>query len=215
MHSTTQSIKPCDLTVLNKEIMSKGLIEIKPYSYWNQFDLNTIYYFMHTHGIYVLPTLELIEWLKVNIIGSAIEIGAGNGAIGRALGVPITDSKLQDSPEIKAFYEAFNQPTMKYPGDVEQMDAIEAIDKYSPDTVIGAFITHKFKPGMENGNMFGVEEELVLKKVKKYINIGNLTTHKFKPILSLPNQQYAFNWLITRAVNQFENRIFVFEFTDK
>lgn len=167
--------------------------------------------FLHVHGIYILPTEELINWLKENISGSAIEIGAGNGAISRALKIPITDSRLQEQEEIKKIYSAMGQPVIIYPDDVEKLDADEAVKKYNPDTVIGAFITHKYRDDRPEigGNQYGVEEESILDAVKKYINIGNLITHGMKPILKMKHEQYFFDWIITRAVDQKMNRIFV------
>jgi hypothetical protein len=207
-------IYKCDLTELTKEVMTAdGKLIIKPSRFWKERegrDDNEIRYFMHQYGIYVMPTTELIDWLRENIIGSAIEIGAGNGAISRALSVPITDSRMQERAEIKFMYQLSGQPVIEYPKDVEKLDAIEAINKYKPETVIGAFITHKYDASIGEGNAWGVEEEILLKRVKRYINIGNKITHKKKPILKLPHEEYQFDWLVTRAVNQNENVIFVF-----
>lgn len=204
------SIEPCNLTALTKEVMPEGLLLVKPYEFWKSRDRNEIMYFMHQNGIYVMPTTELIDWLRANIIGSAIEIGAGNGSIARALSVPITDSRMQERPEIKFMYQLSGQPVMKYPADVEKLDAIEAIKKYKPDTVIAAFVTHKYDKKVGDGNMWGVQEEIVLQETKRYINIGNRVTHRNKPILALPHKELHFEWLVTRAINQSENRIFIF-----
>lgn len=205
-------IQKCDLTKLNSEVLdTENELIIKPYSFYQSVDKNELKYFMLQNGIYVMPTQELIDWLKQNIVGNAIEIGAGNGAISRKLGIPITDSRMQERSDIKFFYNLSGQPTIKYPDDVEKLEAIEAINKYKPDTTIGAFITHKFDHKIGNGNAFGVDEELLLSKVKKYINICNKITHKDKPILKLEHEEFQFEWLITRAVNQSENAIFVFE----
>lgn len=203
-------LNECDVSEIEKEAMLDGKLQILPYSFYKEHDINTILVFMHKHGIYVLPTQELIDWLKENIVGSAIEIGAGNGAIGRALGIPITDSKMQDDPAVKAFYKMAGQPTITYPSDIIKMDALEAVTKYKPNTVIGAFITHKFNPITNDGNTLGVAEEFVLLGCDKYINIGNTVTHKNKPILQLKHESFQFDWLITRAVHQALNRIFVF-----
>lgn len=206
------AIERCDLSELEKEVLtSDKKLVVKPYSFWKDIDRNTVSYFMLQHGIYTMPTVELIEWLRANIIGNAIEIGAGNGAIARSLNIPITDSKLQEEPAIKGYYLSVGQPIIEYHSDVEKLEAIEAIKKYKPDTVIGSFITHKWKEHMGNGdgNMFGVDEHKILKSVKRYINIGNLVTHKAKPILKQKHEELYFDWLVTRSVNQSENRIFI------
>lgn len=69
-------------------------------------------------GFYCLPTVELIDWLRERIAGeSAIEIAAGNGTIGRALGIPITDSRLQEHPDLRQHYESIGQGITHYPPD--------------------------------------------------------------------------------------------------
>jgi hypothetical protein len=205
-------ITPCDLTALTNEVIgADGLLKIKPYSFYKGVNENELKFFLHQNAIYVLPTTELIDWLKENIIGTAIEIGAGHGAIGRALNIPTTDSRMQERPEIKFIYESSGQPVIKYNNDIEKLDAIQALDKHKPDTVIGAFITHKYDERIGNGNAFGVQEELILQRTKRYINICNKVTHKDKPILKVKHKEYKFDWLITRAVNQNENAIIMFD----
>lgn len=202
-------INNIDISLLNKLLFIDEKLQVKPIEFYKQFTNDQIRLFAHVHGIYVFPTSELIKWLKLNIIGSAIEIGAGNGAIARNLNIPITDSRLQEDPMIMMRYISMGQPVIKYPNDVEKLTAEDAVKKYNPETVIGAYITHKWYLGMNEGNEFGVDENDMLKHIKKYINIGNLVTHKSKPILHLKHEEYYFDWLLTRAAFQKSNRIFV------
>ena len=117
-----------------------------------KFGHNKLRLFMHKYGLYTFPTTELIEYLAGLIQGkSAIEIGAGMGVIGRSLGIPITDNKMQEWPEVKACYDACMQPTIKYPSDIIEMAAVEAVRHYKPDIVLGSYITHKWRPGMRIG----------------------------------------------------------------
>jgi hypothetical protein len=206
----TMVINRCDITEIEAIALNKqGNLNILPFSSYEGFDENVIRSFLHIHGIYVLPTLELIEFLKKEIQGPAIEIGCGNGAIGRALRIPLTDLKLQDETEYKFYYAAHNIPTIKYPPDVLKFDAIEAIEYYKPKTVIGAFITHKFN-GV-SGNARGPVEGKILRLVNRYIHIGNNQVHGNKPILKHPHQELYFNWLITRGFSQIDNRILIFD----
>lgn len=205
-------LKQVDITDLEKQVLTEnGLIKVMPYSFYQSIDENSIKMLMWKHGIYVLPTQELVDWLKENIVGTAIEIGAGIGTISRALQIPITDSRMQELPEIKWYYNMGGQPTIKYADDVEKLDAEEAIKKYNPDTVIGCFITHKFEERIGSGNAMGVQEEFILENVKRYINIGNLHTHKDKPILKNNPVEYNFEWLITRSVVSSLNRIWIYD----
>lgn len=206
-----QTVLPCDLSELNYLVFPDNKLVVMPHAFWEEREYNEIMYFMYTHGMYVLPTTELIDWLRENITGIAIEIGAGNGAISRALGIPITDSCLQEDKAIMLMYKMMDQPPITYNEDVEKLNAEQAIEKYKPDTVIGAFITHKWHKGMKYGNPFGVQEEDILSRVKRYIHIGNMVTHAHKPILKRPHQQYYYDWLITRSAHNGANRIFVFD----
>lgn len=202
-------IIPCDVSHINNEAYKDGKLQVMPSSFYKSFSDNEIKNFMHENGIYVLPTTELLDWLKENIFGKAIEIGAGNGALSRALGVPITDSRMQENPEIQLAYKLSGQPVIRYNDDVEKLTAEEAIQKYNPDTVFGCFITHKWNGA--NGNYWGVDEIMLLKKVLQYIHVGNKDTHINSAILRFPHDEHYFDWLITRSANQSQNRIFVWK----
>jgi hypothetical protein len=152
----------------------------------------------------------MIDWFRENMEGTAIEIGAGHGALSRALGIPITDSRMEELPEIALYYELMHQPTIKYPADVEGLDAEEAITKYQPDTVIGGYITERWRPGMEEGNAMGVDEYDVIKRTKKYILVLNMQVHKKKRFLQLGHTPYKFPWIVTRS-EHFHNRICVWK----
>lgn len=201
-------IHEADITLMEKEAIRDDLIQIKPYtSFWLNYDHNDILYFMWKYGVYVLPTQELIDWLKHNTDwGRTIEIGAGNGAIARALKIPATDSMLQADPSLNILYKITGQPVIKYPDDIEKLDALAAVKKYKPKTVVGAFITD-----IKEGNVYGVDEQKMLRKIDKYINIGNMVTHAKKPLLKIDHVEYYFSWLVTRAADQKKNRIFVWD----
>lgn len=59
------------------------------------------------------------------------------------------------------------------------------------------------------GNKWGVDELALIKKIKKYIMVGNLYTHCHKPILELPHEEFSFPWLWSRSSLHDQNRIFV------
>lgn len=139
-------------------------------------------------GFYCLPTSELIDWLRVRIEDErAIEISAGHGAIGRALGIPITDSRLHENPSIVRHYESIEQGVTRYPDDVERLTATEACEKYKPSIVIGAWVVHRYDPRQHDsqGGVQGVDEFSMLMKpfVTRYIHIGHRRVHGKKPLL--------------------------------
>lgn len=172
---------------------------------------------LHLMGLYTFPTQEVIDWLRnevdddPDLYPDAIEICAGSGWIGRALEIPITDSKMQAREDVKALYASIKQPTITYPDDVEQLDAVAAITKYQPEYVIGSYVTHKWdRHSRKVGNMYGVDTAWVVNHCRKYYHLGNLNTHKYDPIMARPHKEYSFPWLLSRG-NADLARIFVWE----
>jgi hypothetical protein len=206
-----RAIKAVNIDQMEHELLVDGLLQVKPRSWYSHITNSQRDFFMYKHAVYCLPTQELIDWLRDNIVGVAIEIGAGNGSIGRALGIPRTDSKQQENGGIAALYALAGQPVINYPDDIEKLEALGAVAKYQPDTVIGSYITHKWRPGLENGNMYGVDGPEMMKHIKKFIMIGNLGVHSKDPLLKTKYKSYPVPWLLTRAEDQAKNRIFVFE----
>lgn len=97
--------------------------------------------------------------------------------------------------------------------DVEELDAIAAIDKYKPEVVVGSFITQKSYDNspLDGGNCFGPEEEDILKRVKCYIHVGNDGPHGNKRILKHPHEVHRPEWLVTKCMDQKKNAIYVWK----
>ena len=206
-------IEKSDISKLEEILLVNGEIQNLPYDVLNQFPQEKISLFCHKYGIYQIPTVELINFIKKEIGDKkAIEIGSGNGCIGRALGIKMTDNKMQERPEIKQIYLATGQPVITYGKDVELIDGIEAIKKYRPEVVVACWITQKFKEGMKDGNIFGVEEELIFENgVEKYIHVGNEKTHSNKVILDkFPVKKFKHKTIISRSMSREDNIIYVF-----
>lgn len=190
-----------------------GQLRIHPLAFWQQFSQLEIGYFCVTQGHYCIPTQELIDWLRTAIGGrKAIEVGAGQGALGRALSIPTTDNKMQLRPEIAALYQSYGQEIIRYGNDVRQLDAESAVQHFMPKVVVAAWLTHRYNPDehWREGNQYGPREERIIRKVD-YIFIGNRGVHRHKPILSLPHESYEFPWLLSRAVSGEPNFIAVWK----
>ncbi|GHD03359.1 hypothetical protein GCM10007320_63320 [Pseudorhodoferax aquiterrae] len=156
------------------------------------------------HGVYGFPTEELCDYLIARIAGRrAIEIGAGNGVLAEALGIPATDNRQQEEPELKAYYQRLGQPTVSYGDNVEKLDAAAAIAKYKPEVVIACWVTHRFDPSApeRGGSNTGVDEAEVVAACNEYIFIGNQQVHAAKPIWALAHERIAPEWLYSRAMN--------------
>lgn len=156
------------------------------------------------HGIYSFPTTELVDWLREHLAGrSAIEIGAGHGALAAALGIPATDSCMQADPAVAAYYRAFGQELVHYGPNVEKLDAHAAVSKYRPQVVIACWVTHKYDPARHEaeGNQFGVVEEAIVDACEEYIFVGNTHVHRMKPVWSRPHERFEPDWVYSRAIN--------------
>lgn len=163
-------------------------------------------------AIYVFPTTELIAWLQEKIAGrKAIEICAGNGSIGRALNIPATDSFIQTTPEMRAMYQAIQQPTTKPPADVYKFEANEAVDFLRPKVVVGAYVTQLYENGDNQGSVCGVDEFKLLSKIETYIMIGNGNVHGQKRLLQKTHEKYQFPWLVCRSQHPELNAIWLWD----
>jgi hypothetical protein len=163
-----------------------------PNEHFDKLDQEELRVFCHFEARYLLPSLELIEYLK-SYIGDkkAIEIGSGAGDLARFLGIPATDNYNQEMFDVKMLMRLTQQPTVKYGNHVENLDALSAVKKHKPDIAIGAWVTHWIDPELPpppgGGNVYGIKEEELLKLVDTYIMIGSQEVHKYKPIMKLPH----------------------------
>lgn len=173
-------------------IDSKDLFEVdgvlipQPASFWESKRREEKMLFGLTHGLYALPTTELISAVKRMIDGRrAIEIGAGNGGYARALAIPATDNYQQVDPKFARLYQLAGHPTTNYGPHVEKLDATLAVAKYQPKVVLACWVTHLYDPRRHElgGNVIGVDEQAIMEAVDDYIFIGNTDIHGAKPLL--------------------------------
>lgn len=184
------SLQNADVSYLDAILKPKGVLIPVPSAVLAPIPQEHLSLFCVENGVYQLPTTELIEWLSSYTRGrNAIELGAGNGVFGRALGIPMYDNKMQEWPEIKAHYQMLRQNTVQYGDDVITMDGMEAVKLTRPDVVIASWLTQIWKPEYEDGNMYGVDEEEMMEMVGTYIHIGNEKTHKTKAVLQNPKYE--------------------------
>ena len=199
---------------IRQSVMDGWKIKVLPAEDWRKFSDPEIKTLMHETATYVLPTQELLDFLNEEKSGmKTIEVAAGNGFIGRNLGVPVTDSCVQrDNKEIVAAYKMFGQPTIKYPKDIIKLEANSAVTRFRPECVIVCYGTHLDKPGRpQTGFAYGIDYERLLPRVKKLILVGNKETHGTNPIMDLPHREVKLDGLITRSSDPETNRIFIWE----
>lgn len=168
--------------------------------------------YCHTQAKYLLVTKELIDFLKILIKDkTAIEIGAGCGDLGKHLNIPMTDNHCQTWPDVKQYYQATEQPTITYGSKVERIDALEAVKKYKPDIVIGAWVTQWISPDIPpppgGGSVYGIKEDEILRLVDAYVVIGAEEIHKHKDILKYPHTKLDAPFVRSRRT---DNKIWIF-----
>ncbi|MHD0644224.1 hypothetical protein ACYPKM_01140 [Pseudomonas aeruginosa] len=212
-------IDHAEIIALATQAMDGDQLKVMATDFYRQFSQKSISVFCMHFGLYCLPTIELLDVLnrlimEVSPSRNAIEIGSGNGAIGRGLGIPATDNFMQDDPTISSLYQAQGQATIKYGTNVTKIDGNRAVKEMRPDVVIAAWVTHKYdeRRPQHEGNMFGVVEEDILKQVKRYVVVGNKQIHKQKPIMPKVSQVIEGDFLISRSLRfPGENAIFVWD----
>lgn len=190
-------IMPCDY-YLNTTQVERSLVAVK-------------------HGLYGLPTLELVQWLRDRIADrSALEIGAGNGVLANALGIHAADNFMQEEPGIKAYYQALGQTPVKYGANVERVDALTAVRKHRPQVVLACWVTHLFdeKQPHRGGNAAGVDEIAVTQQCEEYIFVGNRAVHGTKPLWDAPqitNEMFSLPGLYSRSMSSDANFVACFK----
>lgn len=207
-----RSVKYLDALMLDEQRRLRPVSSAALY----QVDPTDLKLWCHHNAVYGIPTHELVGWIRDRIGGrSAIEIGSGNGCLGRALGIPRTDSRLQEQPEMKAFYAFAGQPVITYGEDVERLEALEAVTKYKPQVVVGQWVTQwtdPTKPEEANGSIFGVRENLLLEQVETYIMVGNSTVHGTKQLIQQhPPEMIRAHWIWSRSAQQNQNFILIWD----
>jgi len=195
---------------------SDGRLKVLPADTYKQFPHEHIIQFAHDHGIYGFPTSELLEFIAEELGASrrnAIEIGAGNGVLSDALAITGTDSMMQSDPRVATYYNLFGQPQVTYGPNVKQLDGNSAVEFYKPSAVVAQWVTHLYNPQehWREGNMYGVDEARIVKKVRKYIFVGNDAPHGKKPILSMPHREIRADWIVSRAFDPKLNVIWIWE----
>lgn len=205
-------LKREDVSELNSlAFIEPGVMAVLPTDFYRSYSDNYLHNFMLENAIYVLPTSELCSQLRKFITGTAIEVCAGLGSVGRILGIQVSDSHFQADPAVMGWYEAHGQIPIKYPADVEKLDAIDAIDKYQPDTVLGCYVTARYTEKLGQGLATGPREEEMLKRVRRYIHVGNVNTHSWKPLMNTAHKTYKSRHIITRAIDQSLNRVWIWD----
>lgn len=195
---------------------ANGRLKLLPAESYDQISHDALRVWCNQNARYGLPTTELVAWLRERINGrKAIEIGAGSGDLAHYLGIAATDNRMQEWPEIRQHYAIMRQPVIKYPSEVHTLDAVEAVEFYHPEVVIASWVTEWIDPNLpppeSGGNVWGVKEDEILKRVCTYILIGNVKIHGQKKIMALPHEEYNLSFIRSRATSPELNRVWIWQ----
>ena len=192
----------------------RGIIKLQPAELYRRIDNAHLRVWCICRAIYQLPTVELIEWLQSNFnLNKAIEIGAGNNHLYHHLGIKGTDNYSEQIPAVKLTHEILKEPSTNPPPEVEKIDAISAIKKYQPETVITSWATLKTEDPEEidAGHKYAPDEAEILDKGVNYVFIGNEYLHSDRAIMSKKHETYYFDWLVSRGYYPEKNCIYVWD----
>ena len=190
----------------------RGIIKLQPADFYKTIDNADLRVWCICRAIYQLPTIELIEWLKTNLnLERTIEIGAGNNYLYHHLGIVGVDNYSEQIPAVKLVHEILNQPSTNPPPKVEKLDAIAAIEKYQPETVITSWMTIKGEDTEEvdGGHRYAPDEDEIIDTGVTYVFIGNEDLHSDRYIMNKPHKTYYFDWLVSRGYYPEQNYICV------
>ena len=213
LNPQTVRVSPQDITGMDV-LDANGRVKLMPAAEWRKFPHQYIQQWCHVNSRYVIPTIELINWLKQKIGGrTAIEVGAGMGDLGYHLGIQMTDSYMQRRPEVQLYYQTLGSPTTDPPPDVAEYEALDALDHFKPQVCVAGFLTQMYQDGDSEkrigSSVYGAQEFRLLEKVETYIMIGNELPHYGKRLLNVPHETYKVPWVVTRAKEQDKNVIWV------
>lgn len=191
-----------------------GRMRVLPAAFWARTTAQERALFGSHTGIYSFSTIELADYLRTIIAGrSAIEIGAGNGVLAEALGIPGTDSFQQRDPRYRAFYAGLKAVTVPYGPNVVEMHASRAVRHYKPEVVIGCWVTHKYDPRehWRGGNEVGIDEPDILRHCAAYVVVGHEHVHMEKPIWDRKHTIAYPPFVVSRAMSEGRDFVAVFE----
>jgi hypothetical protein len=175
-----------DIKELKAQCMDGKLLKCMPSAFWENTPQMERVMLGQDQALYGLPTNELVEFIKTRIGGrTAIEIGSGNGCLGRALGIHRTDNKMQQWPDIIKRYKEGGQKTVFYPNDVKKLDYKKAIIKFKPQVIVASWVTQN------DLNVYGMDEDWILDSCDMYIHVGHSDVHSRKKINKRPHQVFT------------------------
>lgn len=184
--------KPLIIKDMDAIFMPDGVIEPVEWSQIKGIKYDYMKWYLSQRGIFAVITHELCDMIYDLIDGDTdgtLEICAGNGTLGRELGVKMIDSHVHANKDGDVYRLAIQngQVPIDYPDDVEKLTCRRAMKKYKPRYVIGSWATQNFKPlnkvkrNVYNSNLIGnengIDKEKVAQNCRKLMLVSNMNVH--------------------------------------
>lgn len=211
---------PGQLAKLVKEENGKLLPQIVPANEILKLGDHNRQVLMSQLGLYVWPTVELYNFFNKNIDSktSVLELGAGNGVLGKTLGWNSTDNFSQSNQfnarnENERQYNEIalmnlrscNIAPVNYGDNVINIDAYDAVRKYKANTVLGLYLTDV----TQNEFTINLVDALMGENTETFYLVGNMDTHyKKSPIFELKHEIIELEGLVVRHRQNELGRIF-------
>jgi hypothetical protein len=195
---------------------SQNCIQVLPAVDYLQFGTTSLRYWANHCGVFSIPTQELANWLTTRHPNPKTihEIGCGNGALARHLGMYCSDGRLnQSASQIARILGSSHAVT---PNWVATKEATQAIKQYKPKVVLAQWVT----PGGGNiddisdgRNSYGPDYSKILQHCGELIFVGNRSVHDKALAAVLPpaDKEYTFDWLLSRGKHTDQNFIRVWK----
>lgn len=200
----TVSLSNADVNYLDEILLDGERVKVLPAAELSELNPDHIRLWCHYRAVYLLPSAELVAWIQERIRGRrAIEIGSGNGCLGRALGIPMYDNFMQrDFKDVVLYYTLSRQPRISYGTDVQKRNANASVRMEKPQVVVGSWITHLYRESEHErgGNQYGVDELKLLEQVETYIHVGCAAVHQHKRWT--PTEVLRLSWLFGRGTDR-------------
>lgn len=175
-------------------------IKLLPASVYDSITRQDLQAWCHYRNRYVLPTVELVDWLKARIDGRrAIEIGAENSDLAYYLGIPaIGNYSVSYCGTHPAPLFPGQIPTQVVYSNWHQMDSMQAILELRPEVVIGAWIPDKFVGNCGNLSKYAPNEYQIAQNTE-YIHIGCESIHGRSTLLGFPHETINVPGIVSRT----------------
>jgi hypothetical protein len=155
-----------------------GYLQILPEEVYEQFTQSELAHWAVSMGYWIYPTQELIDAITSIMEFPGLEICAGTGILGRALGIKSIDLKLSKYKFYRDLFRNNNMAEPNYGPWVVEGEAGKTIKDDKPTTVVGSYVISR---GGERAP-WGINEDILLNCVKQVILIqpGEYLSAAFK-----------------------------------